>query len=92
MYVYLISDFIGQNKSYYSIFPATERNTGRYYCQVKNHYGSVDSETAMVYITTLAVSPPSSESSRFAYPPLPESQTNKRLTTCEINDPTPSES
>ena len=62
VHIYLTSDFIDQNKSYYTIFPATERNTGHYYCQVQNQYGSVDSEAALVVVTPLKVVPPPSQS------------------------------
>ena len=57
--------FTGQDKSYCEIFPATSRNTGCYYCQVKNQYGVVSSSTTTLIVTTL-----SSTASGLCYTPL----------------------
>ena len=43
---------IDGNKSYYSIYPATVRHAGHYYCQVENQYGVEISATATVAVST----------------------------------------
>ena len=62
--------YIGENRSFFSVFPVTIRNAGRYYCQVKNQYGAVSSTIAMVVVTSSPTSQPPSNSSGFTYSPL----------------------
>lgn len=52
MTVFITNFFIGENKSYCSIYPATVRCAGHYYCEVKNQYGVENSGTATVTIST----------------------------------------
>ena len=62
--------FTGENKPYYSVFPATIRTAGCYYCQVKNQYGVVKSPIVTVIVTTSLTAGNSSVSSGFSYIPL----------------------
>ena len=49
---YIISCFAGENNSSYTIHPVTVSNAGRYYCQIENQYGVVNSTIATVTVTT----------------------------------------
>ena len=48
----IINYFIGEDKSSYTIHPVTVSNAGRYYCQIKNQYGVMNSTVATVTVTT----------------------------------------
>ena len=52
-YIPIAIAFVGENKSFYSIFPVTKRNAGSYYCQVENQCGKVNSEKATVVVSSL---------------------------------------
>ena len=66
---YLLLHFAGENKPYCGIFPATVRNTGRYYCQVKNHYGIVNSSIATLVVTTSSKARKPPAATGFCYAP-----------------------
>ena len=44
--------FTGENNSSYTIHPVTVSSAGRYYCQIENQYGVVNSTVATVTVTT----------------------------------------
>ena len=67
----ITSHLIGENKSFYRIFPVTIRNQGCYYCRVENQYGVVKSNTATV---TIEILPTVRNDSKFTY--LPSSEEN----------------
>ena len=69
VYMSITSCLIGENKSFYSIFPVTIMNAGRYYCQVKNQYGEVNSTIATLTVTMTPTAQHSSEDSSFTYTP-----------------------
>ena len=69
MHTYNYLCFTGQSKSYCCIFPATIRNAGCYYCQVKNHYGAVNSSIATLMVTTSSTARKPSVASGFCYIP-----------------------
>ena len=54
VYMPITSCLIGENKSFYSIFPVTIMNAGRYYCQVKNQYGEVNSTVATLAVIKIS--------------------------------------
>ena len=62
--------FTGENKPYYSVFPATRNTAGRYFCQVKNQYGIVKSPITRIIVTTSPTARNSSVSSGFSYAPM----------------------
>ena len=43
------SCLIGENYSFYSIYPVTVRKAGHYYCQIINQFGIGNSNIAMQY-------------------------------------------
>ena len=93
MYIVILIIFIGASNYYYSIFPATTRNAGRYYCQVKNKYGTVTSATATVTVTTSLTPTSCSQANKFSYSELPvEKLTNSlsELTVSQKEDTVPS--
>ena len=53
-YIPIISCFTGENNPSYTIHPVTVSNAGRYYCQIENQYGVVNSTVATVIVTTLS--------------------------------------
>ena len=61
---------IGERNTYYLIYPATTRNAGHYFCQVKNVYGRVNSNIATVIVTTSSIAKKHSVVSGFYYTPL----------------------
>ena len=64
---YYMYTYVGENRSFYSIFPVTIRNAGCYYCQVKNQYGEVYSTTTTLTVTMTPAAQHSSEHSRLTY-------------------------
>ena len=66
----------GENKSFYFIFPVTTRYAGRYYCQVKNQYCTVDSAVATVIVKPLSMSAHPSEHSSLCYADIPAERVN----------------
>ena len=67
VYMSITSCLIGENKSYYGIYPVTIRNAGRYYCQVKNQYGEENSTIVTLIVTKTPTAQHSSEHSKFTY-------------------------
>ena len=88
VYMSITSCLIGENKSFYSIFPVTIRNAGCYYCQVKNQYGEVNSTIAILTVTMTPTIQHSSEDSRFTY--IPNVVSSKGLAVPQIQGITPS--
>ena len=85
VYIPITSCLIGENKSFYSIFPVTIMNAGHYYCQVKNQYGEVNSTITALTVTK---TPTVQQGSRFTY--TPNILSNKRLAVPQIQSITPS--
>ena len=80
--------FIDGTKSCYIIYSATIKNSGQYYCQVRNQYGEVDSNPAKVTEKVHCTSPSKSEKSTALH-------SNEGLTifqTQDFNSPTDLES
>ena len=69
VYMPITSCLIGENKSFYGIFPVTIRNTGHYYCQIKNQYGEVNSTIVTLTVTKMPRALHSSKHSRFSSTP-----------------------
>ena len=65
MTVFIANYFSGENESFCSIFPATERRAGHYYCQVENQCGVETSATARVVVSTSPTANVSSGTSGF---------------------------
>ena len=57
---------VGENKTFYTIFPATERNVGHYYCVINNQCGEVKTNIAKVTILLTSPTSPVVES-KFTY-------------------------
>ena len=70
----ITSCFTGEIKSFYSIYPVTIRNAGRYYCQVKNLYGAVNSENATMIVSTSSTANIPSALPGCTHSPLPVEQ------------------
>ena len=70
-----------QNSSSCDINSATIRNMGHYYCQVKNHFGEVNSTVAVVTIKETK----KPLDLAFTYSP----RSNKKLTMSQMQDSTP---
>ena len=49
-----INCFVGENKSSYTIHPVSVGNAGRYYCEIENQYGVVNSTVTTVTVSTLS--------------------------------------
>ena len=83
----------GENRSLYSIFSVTTRCAGRYYCQVKNQYGTVDSAVATVIVTTSSMSAHPPQHSSVCYAVLPAERVNvvSKLTVSHSQDSVSSE-
>ena len=71
MTVFITNFFIGENQSHCSIYPATVRHAGHYYCEVKNQYGVENSATAIVSVSTSPTTNIPSGTSGFSYAQLP---------------------
>ena len=71
--------FVGENKSFYSIYPVTIRNVGHYFCQVKNHYGVACSSIAMVVVESFPTEIPSERSVNLKKLVMPEMQESTDL-------------
>ena len=71
-HAYIYNNYsIGENKSYYSIYPATVRHAGHYYCQVKNYYGVENSTAAIVAVSSSPTANIPSSTAGFTYSQLP---------------------
>ena len=77
--------YVGENESFYTIFPATVRNAGQYYCEVINQYGVINSSTATVTVTYNATARHPSVDSTWTY--CPNLASHKKVA---IQDTTPS--
>ena len=90
VYMPVISYYIciGENKSFYCIVPATIRSAGRYYCQVENQYGVVNSTIATVAVTTVLTVRSPLVDSRFTY--SPNLASNKEFSIPEVQEYTSS--
>lgn len=67
VFIDMICCFIGENKSFYSVFPVTIMSAGHYYCEVENEYGIVRSKIATVTVMISSISKHSSVGSVFTY-------------------------
>ena len=69
--VFITNFFIGENQSHCSIYPATVRHAGHYYCEVKNQYSIENSATVIVTVSTSPTTNIPSSTSGFSYSQLP---------------------